>query len=171
MFSLLPILSLLVGFYLTSISKGTLGATLSFYLYVSYFIEPISNLSNARVMLFNAKKKAELVKELETEVEIVQGGTELLDDAGVQAHTFLQLGCNNQALALQLRHFRFDISLAADGQCVGGHIACIASHSETDRSVATLFKASIVERPIPRLGVFIMRKRFMSSSWFAMTRK
>ena len=60
------------------------------------------------------------------------GRTELLDDAGVQTHTFLQLGGDNQTLALQLRHFRLHVALAADRQCIGGHIACIASQHTGD---------------------------------------
>lgn len=79
LFSLLPVLALLLGFYLTSIGKGTLATTLSFYMYVSYFIEPVTNLSNARMMIFNSKRKAELVEELKTEIDMSVGGTELLD--------------------------------------------------------------------------------------------
>ena len=47
----------------------------------------------------------------------------------------------------------------------------MAVHREASISLAALLITSIVERPIPLLGVLIMRSRFTSSLWFAMTRR
>ena len=46
------------------------------------------------------------------------GGTKLLDDTGIQPHPFLQFCRNNHSFALKFRHFRLDITLAIDGQCI-----------------------------------------------------
>ena len=60
------------------------------------------------------------------------GRTELLYHAGVQAHTFLQLRRNDESLALQLCHFRLNVTLAVDGQGIGGDIAGITAENLID---------------------------------------
>lgn len=69
LFSALPLVCLLAGFYLSSKNNSSLGSAISFYIYVSYFIEPINNLTNLRMMVLGAKQKAKLIKELEDEFE------------------------------------------------------------------------------------------------------
>ena len=49
------------------------------------------------------------------------GGTQLFHRAGVQPHAFLQFSGNDQALSLELRHFRLHVPLTANRQRVGAH--------------------------------------------------
>ena len=55
------------------------------------------------------------------------GGTQLLHRAGVQPHAFFQFGGNDQALSLELRHFRLHVPLTANRQRVGAHHAAVVA--------------------------------------------
>lgn len=55
----------------------------------------------------------------------VIGGAELFDGGIVQAGTFLHLGSNQKALALDLSHFGLDVSAAADCQGISGDVTAV----------------------------------------------
>ena len=61
------------------------------------------------------------------------GGAELLDGGIVQAGAFLHFCCNEQTLAFDLGHFRFDISAASNSQRVCGDIAAVKAQHTRDR--------------------------------------
>ncbi|GFI30422.1 hypothetical protein IMSAGC013_01812 [Lachnospiraceae bacterium] len=54
-------------------------------------------------------------------------GTELFDDGRVQAHTFLQLGCDKQPLALCLGKFRLYVPLTSHRQRIRRHIPAVGA--------------------------------------------
>ena len=56
----------------------------------------------------------------------------MLYDGCVQSHTFLKFRCDNQAFAFEFSHLRFDITLASNGESVGGDRATIASEDFGD---------------------------------------
>ena len=60
------------------------------------------------------------------------GGTELFNHGGIQTHCFLQLCRNDKTFAFQFCHFRLDVTLAVDGQGIGGEIAGIAAQHLID---------------------------------------
>lgn len=82
MFSALPFICLLVGFYFSGKNQSSLGSVISFYMYVSYFIEPINNLTNLRMMVEEAKPKVALIKELESRFEQKLCGNEQFEKHG-----------------------------------------------------------------------------------------
>lgn len=82
LYSALPLVCLLVGFYLSSNNNTSLGSVISFYIYVSYFIEPVNNLTNLRMMVLGAKQKAALVKDLENEFAQKLSGSETAEPTG-----------------------------------------------------------------------------------------
>ncbi|MDR1072862.1 MAG: ABC transporter ATP-binding protein/permease [Treponema sp.] len=64
LFSILPVLCLLFGLYLITLGKSDIGGAVAFYLYLGFFIEPITNLTSLRVRLIQSKKKKTLVEEI-----------------------------------------------------------------------------------------------------------
>lgn len=64
LFSILPVLCLLFGLYLVTLDKSDIGSAVAFYLYLGFFIEPITNLTNLKVRLIQSKKKKILVEEI-----------------------------------------------------------------------------------------------------------
>ena len=79
-----------------------------------------------------ARHKAERVLVLFLRIDLVRG-TELLDVGCGKAHCFLQLGCNNEPLALGFGQLRLHVSLASDGQGISGHIAAIGTQHTGER--------------------------------------
>ena len=59
-------------------------------------------------------------------------GTKLFQYRSRQAHTFLQLGCNNQTFAFEFCHFWLYVSATPNCQCICGHIAGIGSQHSAD---------------------------------------
>ena len=84
------------------------------------------------------------------------GRTELFYHRCIQTHTFLQLGSNNQPLALQLCHFGLHVPLAVDGQGVSRDIAGIAAQHLVNYIPECRFAvASITISNNHRLGVYL----------------
>ena len=80
-FSVLPLLCMIIGFWLSTIHQSTLGSVVSFYMYVPYFIEPINTLTNLRSNMLSARKKNELIAELEQDFLTQLSGSEPLAHA------------------------------------------------------------------------------------------
>ena len=60
------------------------------------------------------------------------GGAELLHIRCVQAHTFLQLGSDDEPLSLGFGQLRFHVPFAAHRQRIGGHIATVGAKHPRD---------------------------------------
>lgn len=60
------------------------------------------------------------------------GGAQLLDHRRVQAHAFLHFRGDDEALALELRHFRLRVALISDRQNFRRNLACIAAEYAGD---------------------------------------
>ena len=59
-------------------------------------------------------------------------GAQLLYHTGIQASAFLQLRCNDETLALKLRHLRFHVALAVHGKSLSGQLAGVVSKHSGD---------------------------------------
>lgn len=62
----------------------------------------------------------------------VISGAELLDGGIIQTGTFLHLSSNQKTLALDLSHFRLDVSAAADRQGICGDVATVQTQHAGD---------------------------------------
>ena len=80
-FFVLPLLCMIIGFWFSTMQQSTLGSVVSFYMYVPYFIEPINTLTNLRSNMLSARKKNELIAELEQDFLTQLSGSEPLAHA------------------------------------------------------------------------------------------
>lgn len=64
LFSMLPLWSLFGGIALTFVNKCDIGSAIGFYMYITAFIVPLTNFTDARLNVIQNKKKESMVEEI-----------------------------------------------------------------------------------------------------------
>lgn len=72
LFSTLPILCLLCGLYLVMSGRSDIGSAVAFYMYIGFFVIPITSFSNMRIKILQGNKQREMIEEIMRNFEAVR---------------------------------------------------------------------------------------------------
>lgn len=79
LFSVLPILSLVLGLILSHYGRCTISASIAFYMYLNFFIEPITNLTSFKMQMISATKRKELVEDKMNDLTVMTKGSKSVE--------------------------------------------------------------------------------------------